>query len=139
MHASGGAGQLVVDRRLVGGGRAGVRHLEHAGDATKDGSPAATFQVFLMLVAGLTHMRLAIDGAGQHMQTIGFENFRSPGMGKGTDGGDTAIFHANIRFADAIDGGGNAPTYQKVECLAHGFVRNPRPCTLASLMAGTTS
>ena len=68
--------------RLVVGG-CGVGHLEHAGDAAQDGGAAAGLQIFLVLVAGLAEMHLAVDGAGQHMQALGLENLRRLGAGQG--------------------------------------------------------
>ena len=48
------------------------------------------FQIFLVLVAGLAEMHLAVDGAGQDMKPLGLENLRRLGAGQAADGGNAA-------------------------------------------------
>ena len=70
----------IAARVVVGGAVLGISNT--AGDPAQDGGAAAGFQVFLVLVAGLAEMHLAVDGAGQHMQALGLENLRRLGVGQ---------------------------------------------------------
>ena len=71
MHAVVRALDLVGERRGGGGGRIGVGHLEHRGDAAEHRAARAGFQIFLVGQAGLAKMHVAVDHARQHMQARG--------------------------------------------------------------------
>ena len=68
VHAVVRALHLVGERLGAGGGRLGVRHFEHRGDAAHHGRVRARLQVFLVGQAGLTEVNMAVDDARQHMQ-----------------------------------------------------------------------
>ena len=68
VHPMMSALDLVGQRRRAGGRRLGVGHLEHRGDAAKHGAARTGLQVLLVRQAGLAHMHVAVDHAGQHMQ-----------------------------------------------------------------------
>ena len=63
------AKRLGVDR-----GRRGVGHVEDRRDPAQRGGASAGFEVFLVLIAGLAEVNLAVDNAGQHMEATRFDH-----------------------------------------------------------------
>ncbi len=119
MHAFARPRELVVHRGTCRGRRIGVGHLEDAGDPAQHGGAAAAFQVFLVLVAGLAEMALAVDDAGQDVQPLGVEGLGRLGAAQRPDGGDLAGAHADIAWRDAVRGGDGSAADQKIEGLGH--------------------
>jgi len=63
-HTSLGARELVVQRFGSRCRRIGVGHFEHRRHAAQDGRATAALKIFLVGVAGLAEMDLAVDRAG---------------------------------------------------------------------------
>ena len=89
MHAVMRARDLVGQRLRAGGGRLGVRHLEHRGDAAQHRAARAGFQVLLVGEAGLAEMHVAVDHARQHVQAAAVDRLGGGGADV-ADGGDPA-------------------------------------------------
>ena len=81
------APETIVDAQIgqrigIGGERAGVRHLEDAGDAALHRGPAAGFEVFLVLGTGFAQMNLAVHHAGQDVTQQDHRRGRGQGTGR---------------------------------------------------------
>ena len=86
MHAVMAALDLVGNRRRRGGGRIGVRHLEHGGDAAEHRAARAGFEVLLVGEAGLAEMHMAVDHARQQMQAAAVDHLAGGRARKIADG-----------------------------------------------------
>src|SRR5690606_26673681 len=86
------------DRFGVGGGRCGVRHLKHAGDAAQGRAARAASQIFLLRIARLAEMHLRVAHAGQYVQALGFKN-RPRGTRDVAAGDVLASAHADVALA----------------------------------------
>ena len=115
MHAALGAGQLVLDGGAGGGGRRGVGHFEHAGDAAQDGGRLPVSRSSLCSLPGSRKCTWLSIAPGQDMQALGLENFGGLGMRKGADGGDAAADDPDIGRGNAVGGGDRAAPDQKIE------------------------
>ena len=85
IHAVGGAADLVGQRFGRDGERAGVGHLEDAGDAAHDGGAAAGFEVFLVFGTGLAQMDLAVDHARQDVEAGAIDHLAPLLLREGAD------------------------------------------------------
>ena len=75
MHAVVRALDLVGQRLGGGGGRVGVRHLEHRRDAAQHRRARAGFEIFLVGQPRLAEMHMAVDHAGQDVQAPAVDGF----------------------------------------------------------------
>ena len=96
IHAPAPALYLVRQSICAHGHRLGVRHLEHGGDATKHGRPAAGLEVFLVLEPRLAEMHLGIDDTWQDVQTGGLQRPACVLGREGADRNNSAVFHSDI-------------------------------------------
>ncbi len=99
----------------------GVRHLEDRRHAAEHGRQAARLQIFLVLEPGLAEMHLRVDHARQHVQASGIDGLGGLGRGQAADGGDPAVFNADIgeAFPGMVDEGGAFD--EEIEALGQGF------------------
>ena len=108
MHAADGAGHLVAESRAIGGERAGVGHLEDAGDASHHGRQGARGKIFLVGEAGLAEMDLGVDNAREDVEAAAVDGvFRGVG-GEIAEGGDAAVADGNVGEVDAVVVGDSA-------------------------------
>ena len=119
MHAVMRARDLVGQRLRAGGGRTGVGHFEHRGDAAHDRAARAGFEILLVGQAGLAEMHLGVDHARQHMQAPAVDHLTGRSRRQVADrgnapAGDGEIAHA---FAVVVDDG--AALEDEVEALGH--------------------
>jgi hypothetical protein len=108
--------------RQVGGRnrrRVGVRHLEDRGDATQDCRPRPAFEVFLVLVAGLAEMHLAVDHAGQYVQAFRLEDGFRRRRRQIANRRDPAVGHADIRVHPAGGGQASAAPNNQIVTFSH--------------------
>ena len=101
VHAVMPARDLVGQRRGVGGGRLGVGHLEHRGDAAQHRAARAGFQVLLVRQARLAQMHMAVDHARQHVQAPAVDHLGG-GRSDIADRGDPAAGDGQIAHALAV-------------------------------------
>ena len=102
MHAAPRAPNLVGERRLAGRQRIGVGHLEDGGDAAEHGRARTRLEILLVDRTGLAKMHLAVDHAGQDMQSGAIDALAGAGRAQIADFSDAAVAHADIARADAV-------------------------------------
>ena len=102
MHAVMAAPDLVGDGLGRGRGRVGVRHLEHRGDAAEHGAARAGFEVLLVGEAGFAEMHVAVDDAGQQVQTLAVDGLAGRGPRQVADRRELAGADAEIARALAV-------------------------------------
>jgi hypothetical protein len=128
MHPVMGALDLVGQRRGAGGGRLGVGHLEHRGDAAQHGAARAAFEILLVGEAGLPKMHVAVDHARQNMQAAAINHLGGERADR-ADRRDPAIGDGDVAhpLAILIDDGA-AFEDQVVACRHHASTdSNRRP------------
>jgi len=119
VHPPLGARQLVLDGGAAGGGRIGVGHFEHRGDAAQNRGQAAAGQIFLVGIARLAEMHLGVHHPGQHMQALGIKHLRRLGVREGPDGFDAPGNDPDIGRGNAIGGGNRTAPDQQIETFLH--------------------
>ena len=119
MHAVVAARDLVGQRLGAGGGRIGVRHLEHRGDAAQHGAARARFQVLLVGEARLAEMHLGVDHARQHVQAAAVDHLAGRGAGEVADRRDAAARDAEVAHALAVVIDDGAALEDQVVALGH--------------------
>ena len=120
MHPVAGARKLVFHCQPAGGRRTGIGHFEDSGDTAQDRRPASAFEVFLVLVARLAEMNLAVDDTRQDVKPLRLVHLGGLRPREVADGSDAPCPDTNIGLGDAGRRGADPAPDEKIECVCHG-------------------